>query len=380
MRGPDASPPESGNAVFAFLPNPAAYEPALYKLLDGAKHRLSVVMYIFRPDESGVRFLDALVGAARRGVAVRLVIDAHGCLFTPDPFFGPLVRAGGEVARFGSRLGARYLVRLHQKLVAADGDRAIIGGFNIGNEYFDPAEDEDFRELGLHIDHPTAGALHDHVERLHAWCQDESQGLAGLRQLLATTSDPPQPLQWLHGGAGARDSPLLCRLNEDLSRARQLDAITAYFAPPEAILRLVEGVAARGRVRLVVAGKTDVPLARAAARHFYKRLLEAGCELLEYDARPLHAKLMVLDDVVYAGSANMDPRSLFTNVELALRIESPDLAARARGLIAADVPRSRRMTSDGPIGGVAWPARLGRAIACALLYRLDAALARLLLR
>jgi cardiolipin synthase A/B len=379
MAEPSTPDPTSRDPAFELLPNAAAYGPALYQLVGNARQRLSVVMYIFRPDESGRRFLAALIDAARRGVDVRVLVDTHGSLFTPASFFEPLLRAGARFARFGTPLGPRYLVRMHQKLIAADDGHAIIGGFNVGDEYFDPVDAEDFRELGLRVEHPQAAALHAYFDRLYTWNLSSRSRLSELRQLLALASDRSGAVAWLHGGAGDRLSPLLSSLLQDLSRADRLDAITAYFAPPGDLLRLMQGVAKRGQARVVVAGKTDVPLARAAARHFYKPLLKAGCEVHEFGARPLHAKLIVVDDVVYVGSANLDPRSLFNNVEIALRIECPALAAQARTLIRDDTGKSRAISHEWVRGQAHWANRLGWAAAHTLLYKLDDALCRSLL-
>lgn len=187
-------------------------------------------------------------------------------------------------------------------------------------------------------------------------------------------------MQWLHGGAGRKHSPLLSILRSDLSKARRLDAISGYFAPPAEFLRDMELVASRGRVRLIVPGKSDVPLARAAARSFYLRLQRAGCEVHEYPIRPLHAKLLVLDDVVYVGSTNLDPRSLYTNIELALRVECPSLANKARKLIDAEVNASRAITHEWFQKKASWANSLGWRTAHFLLYRLDQTLCRTLIR
>lgn len=370
--------PQTENS-FKLLPNAAAYEPLLFQLVGSARGRVSVVMYIFRPDEVGRRFLSALVDTARRGVAVTVVVDALGSLSTPKGFFEPLIRAGGRVTRFNPQFGRASLVRMHQKLVAADDQQGVIGGFNIGDEYFDPVSTDDFRELALGVGCRETAALHDYVDCLYAWCVSARRSLPELREILLERSDQKGSVQWLHGGAGNENSPLLSSLRDDLAKASRLDAISGYFAPPAEFLRDIELVANRGRVRLIVPGKSDVPLARAAARSFYVRLQRAGCEVYEYPIRPLHAKLLVLDDVVYVGSTNLDPRSLYTNIELALRVECPSLAKQARELIDAEVNASRAITQEWLQKKASWANSLGWRTAHFLLYRLDQLLCRTLM-
>jgi cardiolipin synthase len=89
-----------------------------------------------------------------------------------------------------------------------------------------------------------------------------------------------------------------------------------------------------------------VPISRYAAWFTFRRLLRDGCEIYEYRPRPLHAKLMVLDDVVYAGSSNIDIRSLHLNFEMSVRIHDPGLAAQARQLVRSDIDLSTRITQE----------------------------------
>ena len=92
-------------------------------------------------------------------------------------------------------------------------------------------------------------------------------------------------------------------------------------------------------------------LSQLAGQSLYRRLLQAGVEISEYEPQILLAKLVVVDDVVYVGSSNLDPRSLRINYELMLRFENVRMAAEAReifsasllncGAVAADAWRSR---------------------------------------
>src|SRR5690348_15972907 len=93
------------------------------------------------------------------------------------------------------------------------------------------------------------------------------------------------------------------------------------------MLRRIFGIARRGKVRIVNAGKSDNRATIGAARVFYWRLLKRGVELYEYRPSKLHTKLIVIDDVVHIGSANFDMRSLYLNLEMMLRVDDPGFAA-----------------------------------------------------
>ena len=101
-----------------------------------------------------------------------------------------------------------------------------------------------------------------------------------------------------------------------------------------------------GTVQLILAGKSDVALAQLASRRLYRSFLRAGVEILEYQPQILHAKMFILDDIVYAGSANLDIRSLRINYELLVRISEPELAAEARTIFEADLEHSKRIDAS----------------------------------
>jgi cardiolipin synthase len=116
-----------------------------------------------------------------------------------------------------------------------------------------------------------------------------------------------------------------------MRHTRNADNISAYFLPPRQLRReLVRIVRRGGRVRLILAGKSDVKLSQMAAHRLYQTFLRAGVEIYEYQPQILHTKFFQFDDICYVGSANMDKRSLMINYELLVRAQTPDLAAEGR--------------------------------------------------
>ena len=153
--------------------------------------------------------------------------------------------------------------------------------------------------------------------------------------------------------------------------------ISAYFLPSLPMRRALRRAARRGGdVQIITAGKTDVPLARYAGRSLYDRLLRKRIRVFEYDAQVLHAKLVVADDAVYIGSANLDNRSLRINYELLVRIEDQRLAAEARRIFDGYLPHCRAIEREtwGRARGL-WE-KLMEHLAYLLIARLDAYLAR----
>ena len=83
-----------------------------------------------------------------------------------------------------------------------------------------------------------------------------------------------------------------------------------------------------------------------AAQSLYRRFLAAGVEIYEYQPQILHAKLFIVDDVVYTGSSNLDTRSLRINYELMLRFADTAMAEQARGIFDDILKNCRRVTAE----------------------------------
>lgn len=363
-----------GNRLI-LVPDGARGREAVLALIAGAKTDLRLLYYIFADDGAGTEVRDALIAALRRGVRVRLVIDGFGSSDTPDSFFAPLVAGGGEFCRFNPNWGRRYLLRNHQKMTIADGRAAVIGGFNVEDCYFDPARPDGWRDLGLTIEGDAVQHLTRYFDTLKDWIGRKGGTLFGLQRMLKALTQKEGRLRWIFGGPGPV-SPYARQLSADLRRARSLRMIMAYFAPNRRMLRQLRTVAMRGDATVITAGKTDVPLSLLAARATYRHLLRRGVQLAEYQPKRLHAKLILLDEMVYVGSANFDIRSLYINLELMLRIEDAGLAAEAQALFERDLAHSRPIESDAFAREATWWNRLRWGAAYFLFTTVDLLLVR----
>ncbi len=330
---------------FTFHPGGAERFDALLGLIAGAQHSLEVFYYLFDDDASGTAVRDALIAAAARGVAVHLIVDDFGNDAGAD-FFAPLIAAGGRFAIFSPRWGKRYLVRNHQKIAIADGVRVMTGGANVSDHYFNPPARNGWCDLAVVIEGPVIAKFVEWFGLLARWVEGEAQGrinqLRRLREFVQQWDGGDGPVQLLVGGPLVRHGHWASQFSRDLRRARRLDTVSAYFSPPRSFRRQVADIARRGPVRMVMPGKSDIAAAIDMARLLYRSLLKAGVRLCEFTPCKLHMKLLVVDDISYVGSANLDKRSFRVNIELMVRIEDAALAAQLRGLIdhleAASVP------------------------------------------
>ncbi len=320
--------------------------PVLLAAIEAAQTSIRLETYIYADDRLGRRFLAALLAAARRGVRVRVLVDAGGSWLLPDDFFDPLLAAGAEVRRFNPLHLWRFGVRDHRKLLVCDESVIFIGGFNVSDEYAGDGVTRGWCDLGIRLENPVlAGGLADSFEELFALADFHRRPLLRLRAFKRRRGTPAgRPAELLLSRPGRGASPFQMALAHDLARARDVRIVTAYFLPTRRLRRdLLRVVRRGGRVQLLLAGKSDVLVSQLAARSLYYRLLKAGVEIYEYQPQILHAKLVLADGITYAGSSNLDTRSLSLNYELMMRFEDDAAAAGAQEIFARLLGHSRRI-------------------------------------
>ncbi|RJF93991.1 phospholipase D-like domain-containing protein [Sphingomonas cavernae] len=362
-----------GHRLTPIVEGPARLK-ALLALIAGARERIRLYYYMFLPDSSGVAVREALLDAMNRGVRVSLIVDGFGSNTTPPGFFAPLNDAGCELCQFIPRYGRRYLLRNHQKIAIADDRTAIIGGFNIGDDYFAPPEAGKWHDLGLEVRGPAVGWLVTYYDILDRWVRSDNASFRALRRMLAEALPPAPggPLRWLLGGPTRRLSPWARTVKHDLEHARRADMIEAYFSPSRSMFKRTRNVAKRGgTLRLITAQRSDNPATVGAARLLYGGLLKQGCEVYEYLPRMLHMKLMVIDDITYVGSANFDIRSLFLNMELMLRIEDAGFAAHMRAFFESELADCERITPELHNARATWLNRVRWALSWFVVNAMD---------
>ena len=318
---------------------------AVLGLIARAKKSIQMFFYMFGDDATGREVRDALVTAANNGVHVQLIIDSFGSGNVSDRFFEALVEAGGCYHCFSTRKGLGYIIRNHQKILIADSAHALVGGFNITDDYFGRAGDNSWEDLGIIVSGAQAQKLSDYFEDLARASNNGKVRYRSIRNIIHQWRPGIGQVQWLLGGPTSRISPWAITFKRSLEAGKRFDIVSAYFSPSQTILRrLAKAAKHNKRSRLVVAGKTDNNATIAAARLLYRHLMRRKTRIFEFQSRPLHMKLMVIDDTVYIGSANLDVRSMFINLEIMVRIKDAGLALHMRKLIDELVTQSEEQT------------------------------------
>jgi cardiolipin synthase len=309
------APPLGGNAVRIFDDNQVAFE-AMLRAIDSAESTVELEVYIFRPDTLGRRFLAALTRAARRGVAVRLLVDGVGSFGLTVASIRAFERAGGAFATFLPVLRPRWRprinFRLHRKLLVVDDRTSFLGSLNVGDELV--GREPPWREVHARIDGPAALAARETFEADWFFVGGVPRETSRPAVVLGD-----QVVQLFASGPTEHVSATERVLFTAIAQARsEVLLATPYFVPSRPILAALESASLRGAtVRIAIPGDNDRGIVQAAARHFVPWLRETGVTVLSLQGQMLHAKVAVVDGkVAIVGSANLDRRSFELSFEL----------------------------------------------------------------
>ena len=351
--------------------------PAMLAAIDAAKESVCLEVYVYQDSPVGVRFRDALVRACERGVSVRALVDAVGSYFLPAKFWDPLRGAGGEIRQFNPVTLKRLIIRNHRKLLVCDGRVAFVGGFNIATEYEGDGVKSGWCDVGLKIEGALVAQLESSFDEMFGRAEFRHKRFMPLRKSHAKKVVALPKEQLLFSGPGRGRNPFKRALHKDLKRAKNVQMIIAYFLPTWRLRRELMRVARHGgKVQLILAGKSDVLLSMLAAQGLYRRFLKGNIEIYEYQPQILHAKLIVVDDIVYLGSANLDTRSLRINYELMIRFENKTIAKEAREIFSKNLKHCHRVTAEEWRKSRSFWRKLKQRWAYFLLNHLDPYLAR----
>ena len=400
-------------------------------LAQAADRSLDVQYYIWRDDTTGRLMFDALRSAAERGVRVRLLLDDNntagldGALAALDVhpmievrLFNPngirSVRAAGMAADF-----MRLNRRMHNKSFTADNQVTIIGGRNVGDEYFGAAGEISFADLDVIAAGPVVRAVSDDFDLY--WNSPSAYPLALLApDAVAAPALKPDaeaqayieaikrsafleqlvggslPLEWARArfvsddpakvmGTAAPEANIAFKLRDILGEPqRSLDLVSPYFVPGKEGTAAFVDLAKKGtRTRILTNSleATDVAAVHAGYAKWRKPLLESGVTLYELrreatdepsrekrgsgsgigssDAS-LHAKTFGVDgNRVFVGSFNFDQRSIHLNTEMGMVIDSPALATRLTETLDRTLPTRAYEVKLDDRGSVSWLERRG---------------------
>jgi cardiolipin synthase len=338
--------PSSGNAV-ELLDSHDAFD-VMERDIRAATNHVHALFYIWKNDETGRRFCDALIEKAKEGKEVRVLCDAIGSPVMATKFSRPLRKAGVKVARFlppqwFSR-SPRVNFRNHRKILVVDGKIGVIGGFNIGDEYR-----KTWRDMGIRIEGPAVDQLQEIFADDWYYATDHDLAAANYFGCWTPVRGPGASCATIASGPDSKYSPIHDAIFIAINQCKKrLFIMTPYFIPTRALQAAIRAAIYRGvDVRIMLPAKNDVMLVRYAARSYYADLLDIGVRIYEYQPAMLHAKVMLFDDhLVLVGSANLDSRSFRLNFEASTFVADEKLNDEVSERFLADLDDSEEITLD----------------------------------
>lgn len=335
----------------------ADYFARIDHIADGAQYTLHLQTYIFDEDETGRRVADALMRAARRGVAVYMLLDGYASQKLSTAFIERLRSAGVHFSYFSPFLQSSFFYigrRLHHKLIVADGRTAMAAGINVSNRYNDIGGQPAWLDWALYVEGEAAMGIANVCVRV--WNRSRKRQLcpeAGATGVGAIPEGnyPVCPVRIRRNDWVFYKTEISATYRELFKTAESsVTIMTSYFWPPQRLLRAMARASRRNvKIKLILTGKADVPLAKYAERYLYRWLFRHNIEVYEYQRNILHGKSAVCDNKwLTIGSYNVNNISAFASVELNLDVNDKRLATelndRFEAIIAADCEQINKET------------------------------------
>ncbi|MNW48063.1 Major cardiolipin synthase ClsA [compost metagenome] len=290
--------------------------------MEKATHHIHLEFYIFRADMIGTKFQDVMIRKAKQGVQVRLICDGLGSYHLPKSFIRHLQDNGIEVCMFLPPLIAvmdrRLNYRNHRKILIVDGTVGFVGGMNVGDDYLGLYEKMGYwRDTQLMIEGDAVYFLQSTF--LGDWRLASGQRLFHQDFFPEHRCNTDEQVQILASGPDQNGDVIQEMVFGAVSVAKKRIWITTpYFIPDPSIYTGLLTAAVSGiEVIIILPYESDSRLVKLASLSYVEELLRAGVKFYQYRKGFIHAKVIIVDDLLGSvGTANMDMRSFFYNFEM----------------------------------------------------------------
>jgi cardiolipin synthase len=336
-------PATQGNAI-EWLGDYDAVIERLVADIDGARHHVRLLAYIFADDATGRRVIEALARATGRGVSCHVLIDPVGSHHWVRRTVR-LLRAASVETRETLPLNllrgrTRRDMRNHRKLFLIDGTIGYAGSQNLVRKDFRPGIVN--QELVLRVTGPAVAQMS--AVFIADWYL-ETETLLEARPTIPSPAGGAS-VQVLPSGPDYPGEGFRTLLVWQVHAARErVTIVTPYLIPDEGLLGALGTAILRGvTVDLIVSAVIDQPLVGLAQRSYYDELLRLGIRVHRYRDYLLHAKNVSIDGrLAIVGSSNVDIRSFQLNDEVSVLLEDADAVAALETIQSAYKAGSDRL-------------------------------------
>ena len=341
----------AGNETRALIDGPASFAER-FRLMRAATKSVFIQSWAFYDDATGAAAADLLIAKHREGVAVKVMVDGKTAALHGAATLARLKAAGVEVVLFQD--AARRYDGLHTKVMVVDGEVAIAGGMNFGDEYSHMGGKPGWRDTDLLYRGPEVARTLAFMAEL--WnAQVAAQGLPYGRLDPAAAAAPVggARLAFLADGPEGEATILLAHLKAIAGASRVINIENAYLIEMPQLRAALLGALARGvKVNILTnsAESVDEPIVSAPILASLPDLVAAGATVGLKQGTTLHSKFMTVDGIFsIVGSFNLHPRSVRYEHELIVSALDAGLAAELDAAFARDLAAARRVAEPSDI-------------------------------
>ena len=322
MRSPSRKHDYRSGHQVSLLQSGEQYFAAIEKIIDEAKHFIHFQTYILDEDKTGIRIVNALIRAARRGVRTYLLLDAFGTKYLSGELVDSIEDSGIFFRFFSPTFitrGFQLSLRLHSKVVLADGEVAIVGGMNFADRYHGSPKKKEWLDFAVMFRGPECAYILDVLRKL--WNKKFiSRKERSHERIVQPVSYPDNVrLKILQNNWYRNKIEILKGYRSAFRRSHDRMIIFAsYFLPGRNERRLLRDASLRGvDITIVLSAESDAPMFEKATHFLYDFILRNNVKIYEYLPSNLHAKVAVVDGKWSTiGSYNMNHLSDYGSIEI----------------------------------------------------------------
>jgi cardiolipin synthase A/B len=237
--------------------------------------------------------------------------------------------------RFVNRFQLNF--RNHRKIVVVDGQRAFVGGHNVGVEYLGSKPRlSPWRDTHIEVCGPAAASIQFVFTEDWYWV---TQQLPGVDTPIFEAAEGGMHCLVIPSGPADKQETCSLFFVEAINAAsRRIWITTPYLVPDEAVFSALRLAALRGvDVRILIPSRRDHYVVFEASKLYAYDCVRAGIRIFRYRPGFLHQKVVLIDDVAAAiGSANLDNRSFRLNFEIMVLTVDQDFAAEVETMLTLD--------------------------------------------
>lgn len=301
------------------------YFSRLETIIRNSQFEIHMQMYLFETDTTGNRIITALKEAALRNVQIYVLLDGLGSLSFPSETIKEMRQCGINI-RFFAPLFSTYTFyigrRLHRKVIVADAKTVLIGGINIANKYRGSGIEVPWLDYAVQINGEIAQPLQKLCAAIY-FKKRQPQNKKIKSSFLVEQDTMVRILQndWLKGENEICDAYIKSIRNAKT----EIIIVGSYFLPGIRIIRALKKASKnKVKIKLILSGKSDLPLTRRASCFLYGKLLKYNIELYEWEQSILHGKVAVIDGSwTTIGSYNLNNLSSYGSLEMNVEINAP---------------------------------------------------------